>query len=72
MKIVDKYVYPKSSRANIAGLRHYTLDGTEEKLPSVTTVLGNTQPKEKQESHSTDGDNVLDFEKLKKLRETLP
>jgi ATP-dependent exoDNAse (exonuclease V) beta subunit len=50
MKIVDKYVYPKSSRANIAGLRHYTLDGTEEKLPSVTTVLGNTQPKEKQES----------------------
>ena len=50
MKIVDKYVYPKSSRANIAGLRHYTLDGTEEKLPSVTTVLGNTHPKEKQES----------------------
>ena len=50
MKIVDKYVYPKSSRANIAGLRHYTLDGAEEKLPSVTTVLGQTQPKEKQES----------------------
>ena len=48
MKIVDKYVYPKSSRASIAGLRHYTLDGAEEKLPSVTTVLGNTQPKEKQ------------------------
>ena len=50
MKIVDKYVYPKSSRANIAGLRHYTLDGQEQKLPSVTTVLGQTQPKEKQES----------------------
>ena len=26
----------------------------------------------KNKSHSTDGDNVLDFEKLKKLRETLP
>ena len=46
MKIVDKYVYPKSSRANIAGLRHYTVDGEEQKLPSVTTVLGQTQPKE--------------------------
>ena len=50
MKIVKKYEYPKSSRANIAGLRHYTLDGQEQKLPSVTTVLGQTQPKEKQES----------------------
>ena len=50
MKIVDKYVYPTSSRANIAGLRHYTLEGEEQKLPSVTTVLGQTQPKEKQES----------------------
>jgi len=50
MKIVNKYVYPSSSRANIAGLRHYTVDGAEEKLPSVTTVLGQTQPKEKQES----------------------
>ena len=50
MKIVDKYVYPKSSRASIAGLRHYTVSGEEQKLPSVTTVLGQTQPKEKQES----------------------
>ena len=50
MKIVDKYVYPKSSRANIAGLRHYTLDGEEQKLPSVTTVIGETQTKEKKES----------------------
>ena len=50
MKIVNKYVYPSSSRANISGLRHYTVDGAEEKLPSVTTVLGQTQPKEKQES----------------------
>ena len=50
MKIVNKYVYPSSSRANLSGLRHYTIDGTEEKLPSVTTVIGQTQPKEKQES----------------------
>ena len=50
MKIVKKYEYPKSSRASIAGLRHYTVTGEEQKLPSVTTVLGQTQPKEKQES----------------------
>ena len=50
MKIVDKYVYPKSSRASIAGLRHYTVTGEEQKLPSVTTVIGQTQPQEKQES----------------------
>ena len=50
MKIVDKYSYPRSSRAKLGGLRHYTIDGSEKKLPSVTTVLGRTQPKEKQES----------------------
>ena len=50
MKLVDKYSYPKSSRAKLAGLRHYTIDGSQKKLPSVTTVLGQTQPKEKQES----------------------
>ena len=50
MKIVDKYVYPKSSRASIAGLRHYTVSGEEQKLPSVTTVLGQTQPRDKEES----------------------
>ena len=50
MKIVDKYSYPKSSRAKLDGLRHYTIDGSQKKLPSVTTVLGRTQPKEKQES----------------------
>ena len=50
MKLIERYVYPRSTRANIAGLRHYSVDGQEEKLPSVTTVLGQTQPKEKQES----------------------
>ena len=50
MKIVDKYSYPRSSRAKLDGLRHYTIDGSQKKLPSVTTVLGQTQPKEKQEN----------------------
>ena len=50
MKIVKKYVYPTSTRAKLDGLRHYTVDGEEQPLPSVTTVLGKTQPKEKQQS----------------------
>ena len=50
MKIVNKYSYTRSSRAKLDGLRHYTIDGSQKKLPSVTTVLGQTQPKEKQES----------------------
>ena len=50
MKVIEKYVYPRSTREAIAGLRHYTVDGEEQKLPSVTTVLGQTQPKEKRES----------------------
>lgn len=50
MKLVKKYVYPTSTRAKLDGLRHYTVDGEEQPLPSVTTVLGKTQPKEKQES----------------------
>ena len=50
MKIVNKYKYPSSTRAKISGLRHYSIDGSEQKLPSVTTILGETQPKEKKES----------------------
>ena len=50
MKVVKKYVYPRSTREAIAGLRHYAVDGQEQKLPSVTTVLGQTRPKEKRES----------------------
>ena len=50
MKLVKKYVYPTSTRAKLDGLRHYTVDGEEQPLPSVTTVLGKTQPKEKQQS----------------------
>ena len=50
MKIVNKYKYPSSTRAKISGLRHYSIDGSEQKLPSVTTILGETQPEEKKES----------------------
>ena len=47
MKQVKKYAYPSSSRASIKGLRHYDIAGAEHKLPSVTTVLGQTQSKDK-------------------------
>ena len=50
MKIVHKYDYPSSTRASIKGLRHYDIAGSEHKLPSVTTILGQTQPKAKQDS----------------------
>ena len=50
MRLVDKYVYPKSTRESIHGLRHYAIDGSEEKLPSVTTVLSKTKSKEDSES----------------------
>tara|TARA_Y100001937_G_scaffold895_1_gene1007 strand:+ start:787 stop:1512 length:726 start_codon:yes stop_codon:yes gene_type:complete len=50
LKLIEKYVYPRSTREKLDGLRHYTVDGEERPLPSVTTVLGKTQPKEKQES----------------------
>jgi len=47
MKLIDKYKYPSSSRANIEGLRHYTISGDEIKLPSVTTILSETQTEDK-------------------------
>ena len=50
MKVVNRYVYPKSTRESIKGLRHYTVDGEEKKLPAVTTVLAKTKSKEDQES----------------------
>jgi len=49
MKKVEKYVYPKSSREKIDGLRHYSIDGTTSKLPSVTTVIGQTKAKRDRE-----------------------
>ena len=49
MKLIDRYVYPKSTRESIEGLRHYTVDGEERKLPSVTTVLAQTKSKKDKE-----------------------
>ena len=41
-----KFIYPTSTRALIDGKRHYDV-GTNEKLPSVTTILSATQSEEK-------------------------
>ena len=45
-----QFTYPKSSRTLVMGQRHY--DVNNNKLPSVTTILSQTQSKEKQESIS--------------------
>ena len=50
MKKVDRYVYPKSSREKIDGLRDYSIDGASERLPSVTTILGQTKTKRDREA----------------------
>ena len=44
MKWNKLYNYPKSSRSLIEGNRHY--DVSNEKLPSVTTILQETLPQE--------------------------
>jgi len=48
MKWNKKFNYPKSQKELIKGQRHYALN--EEKLPSVTTILSETQSDEKKES----------------------
>jgi len=48
MKWNKKFKYPKSQRELIKGQRHYALN--EEKLPSVTTILSETQSDDKKES----------------------
>ena len=48
MKWNKKFVYPKSVRSLKDGLRHYEVGS--EKLPSVTTILSQTQSIEKRES----------------------
>jgi len=50
VKLIRKYDYPSSTRASIEGLRHYNVDGSTERLPSVTTVLGETQEQNKRDS----------------------
>ena len=48
MKWNKKFIYPTSTRALIDGKRHYDV-GTNEKLPSVTTILQATQSEEKRQ-----------------------
>ena len=48
LKWNKRFIYPKSQREIVMGRRHYAVDN--QKLPSVTTILSKTQPKEKQES----------------------
>ena len=48
MKWNKQYKYPKSSRSLIEGNRHY--DISNEKLPSVTTIISLTQSEEKRQS----------------------
>ena len=55
MKWNKKFIYPKSSRSLIDGKRHYDigLEGSgvsQQKLPSVTTILSATQSEEKRKS----------------------
>jgi genome maintenance exonuclease 1 len=45
MKHNPKFIYPKSTRSSVDGHRLYNLG--EAKLPSVTTILSETQPPEK-------------------------
>ena len=47
MKWNKKFIYPKSSRSLVMGQRHY--DISNEKLPSVTTILSQTQSEEKKQ-----------------------
>ena len=49
MKLIDRYVYPKTTREKLGGLRHYTVDGEARPLPSVTTILGETKSKKDRE-----------------------
>ena len=49
MKHNNKYIYPKTVRETIEGKRHYDIN-SKEKLPSVTTILSNTQDPEKAQS----------------------
>ena len=48
MKKNNSFRYPKTQRESVNGKRHYVFD--KEKLPSVTTILDQTQTAEKRES----------------------
>ena len=44
----SKFTYPRSSRSLVMGRRHYAV--SNQKLPSVTTILSKTQTKDKRDS----------------------
>ena len=48
MKWNKRFSYPPSTRSLVMGQRHYEIDN--EKLPSVTTILSQTQSEEKRKS----------------------
>ena len=48
LKWYKQFSYPKSQRELVMGQRHYAVDN--QKLPSVTTIISQTQSKEKQDS----------------------
>ena len=48
MKLKNNYRYPKTVREAIDGKRHYLI--SNEKLPSVTTILSATESAEKREA----------------------
>jgi len=50
MKWNKKFTYPKSQRSLIQGSRHYDIDDTQTKLPSVTTIISATQSEEKRQA----------------------
>ena len=50
MKWNKRFVYPKSQRSLIQGSRHYDINETQTKLPSVTTIISATQSEEKRQS----------------------
>jgi len=60
MKWNKKFDYPKTVRGMVEGLRHYDINN--EKLPSVTTILGQTQTAEKSEGLAKWRDRVGDAE----------
>ena len=45
-----RFVYPTSQRSLIQGKRHYDINETQTKLPSVTTIISATQSEEKKAS----------------------
>ena len=47
-KKIDKFIYPGTNRELVDGKRHYVI--SEEKLPSVTTILAATQSEEKRKN----------------------